>query len=209
MEYLNGFITFEGGEGCGKSTLVASLKKYCDEHNIKSIITREPGGLKECEEIRKVLLSSPTLSPKTQVLLFSACRSHLTEQIIEPAVKDGNIVFCDRYFDSTRIYQGYCGSLNDDDIMQITRYAVGNNIPQKTFFLDLDPIVAFKRKNGADKGDVFEEKDIFFHQKLREGFNYLCKKEPQRFVKIDASQTAEEVFNEVLSILKKENIIKQ
>ena len=204
---MKNFITFEGGEGCGKSTQIELLKKYCEDNNIGYVVTREPGGLKECEEVRTILKSSKDLSPKTQLLLFSACRSHLTEKLIKPALDAGKIVFCDRYFDSTRVYQGFCGNLPDDFIMNITNSAVGDVKPQITFFLDIDPVFAFKRKGGEDKGDVFEEAGIAFHQKVREGFKILAKKEPERFVIIDATQPVEVVFEKVLSVLKKEKVI--
>ena len=204
---MKNFITFEGGEKAGKTTLLEKLKQFCLENNIKAEFTREPGGLKECEYIRTLLKSSPNLSTKTQLLLFSACRSHLCENLIIPSVEQGAIVFCDRFFDSTRIYQGYCGELSDDEIMKVTKVAVQSAIPQLTFFLDIDPVEAFKRKGGADKGDVFEEKGIKFHQKIREGYNILCLKEPERFRKIDASQPADKVFSDVIEILKKEKVI--
>lgn len=203
---MKNFITFEGGEGCGKSTVMESLKTYCNEHNIDCLATREPGGLKECEEIRKILKSSP-LSAKSQLLLFSASRSHLCENLIMPALKQGKIVLSDRFYDSTRVYQGYCGNLSDETIMQITDIAVGDCKPQLTFFLDIDPVDAFKRKGGYDKGDVFEEAGIEFHQKVRQGFLLLCEKEPERFVKIDARKSKEEVFNDILQVLKREKII--
>ncbi|MBQ0017236.1 MAG: dTMP kinase [Clostridiales bacterium] len=204
---MKNFITFEGGEGCGKTTLIQGLKEYCEKNNIPCLTTREPGGIKECEEIRTVLKTSKELSPKTQLLLFSACRSHLTEKLIKPSLMEGKIVFCDRYFDSTRVYQGYCGNLDDDFIMDTTKKAVGDVMPQITFFLDIDPEFAFKRKGGEDKGDVFEEAGIEFHKKVREGFKYLCKKEPERFRTIDATKSIDEVRKEVIEILKKEKVI--
>ena len=203
---MQNFITFEGGEGSGKSTLIGLLADYCQSKNIDYVVTREPGGLVECEKIRQILKQSE-LSPKTQLLLFSASRSHLCENLILPAIKSGKIVFCDRFFDSTRVYQGYCGHLADETIMQITKTAVGECYPQITFFLDIDPQKAFERKGGADKGDVFEQAGIEYHKKVREGYNLLCKKEPNRFVKIDATMPKEEVLNKVIEVLKKENVI--
>lgn len=204
---MKNFITFEGGEGSGKSTLIESLKTYCKEHDVKSIFTREPGGLEECEQIRNILISSPNLSNKAQLLLFSASRRHLCEKLILPALQNGNIVFCDRFYDSTRVYQGYANTLSDDDIMLITDFAVEDVRPQLTFYLDIDPIIAFKRKGGADENDVFEQKDITYHQKIREGYNNLALIEPERIIKIDASQGKQKVFEDVLNVLKKENII--
>lgn len=204
---MRNFITFEGGEGCGKTTLISKLHEYCVEHNIEHIVTREPGGANECEQIRNMLKSTESFSVKTQVLLFSASRSHLCEQLIKPSLDAGKIVFCDRFYDSTRVYQGMNGNIDDELIMQITNFAVKDIKPQITFFLDIDPVDAFKRKGGADQGDVFEQAGIEFHQKVRENFKKLAKKESERFVVIDASQPAEKVFSDVINVLKKEKVI--
>lgn len=204
---MRNFITFEGGEGCGKTTLISKLHKYCAEHNIDHIVTREPGGVNECEQIRNMLKSTESFSVKTQVLLFSASRSHLCEQLIKPSLDAGKIVFCDRFYDSTRVYQGMNGNIDDEMIMQITNFAVKDIKPQITFFLDIDPIDAFKRKGGADEGDVFEQAGIEFHQKVRENFKKLAQKESERFVIIDANQPAEKVFSDVINVLKREKVI--
>lgn len=204
---MKNFITFEGGEGAGKTTLINKLKEYCEQNKIDCVITREPGGLDECEYIRKLLKSSHNLSSNTQLLIFSACRSHLCENLILPNLDSGKIVFCDRFYDSTRVYQGYVSNLSDDYIMQITNVAVGEVKPQLTFYLDIDPTLAFNRKGGADKGDVFEEKSLDFHKKVREGYNKLAKLEPNRIIKIDASQSADKVFLDVLNVLKREKVI--
>lgn len=204
---MKNFITFEGGEGCGKTTVIGLLSNYLTEKGIVHITTREPGGLPENEEIRKILKSSKNLSGRTQLLLFSACRSHLLKEVIKPALERGSIVLCDRFYDSSRVYQGYCGDLSDSQVMSITDFAIDGVIPEITFFLNINPLDAFKRKGGYDKGDVFEEAGMEFHKKVREGFLKLAKEEPDRFVIIDASKPAQEVFEEVLGILKKERVI--
>lgn len=204
---MKNFITFEGGEGCGKTTLINKLHEFCVDNRIEHIVTREPGGVDECEQIRNMLKSTQSFSVKTQVLLFSASRSHLCEQVIKPSLNQGKIVFCDRFYDSTRVYQGMNGNIADDQIMQITYFAVQDVKPQLTFFLDINPVDAFRRKGGADQGDVFEQAGIEFHQKVRENFKILAKKEPERFVVIDASQSAEKVFSDVINVLKKEKVI--
>lgn len=204
---MKNFITFEGGEGCGKTTLIERLHQYFLQHNISHVVTREPGGVKECEEIRSMLKSTESFSVKTQVLLFSASRSHLCEQVIKPSLMQGKIVLCDRFYDSTRVYQGMNGGIDGDTIMAITNFAVGDVKPQITFFLDIDPKVAFNRKGGVDKGDVFEEAGMEFHENVRKNFKLLAQKEPERFVIIDATKTQEEVFDAVLNVLKKEKIV--
>lgn len=206
---MNKFITFEGGEGCGKTTLINNLSNYLNEKGIEHILTREPGGLPLCEEIRKILkyFKNGEIDSRTELLLFSASRATLTSQVIKPALEQNKVVLCDRYFDSTRIYQGYCSGISDEDIMKITDYAVQGLRPTLTFFLNIDPIVAFKRKNGPDSGDRFENLSLNFHQQVREGFLKLAEKESERFKVIDASKPALEVFEDVKKILEEEKVI--
>ena len=204
---MKNFVTFEGGEGSGKSTVIQELIDYCNQNNIDCIATREPGGLAVCEEIRKILKSTQGLSVETQLLLFSASRNHLCQNLIKPNLDSGKIVFCDRFYDSTRVYQGYAGGMSDEDIMLITNYAVGDIKPQVTFFLDIDPVLAFQRKGGCDKGDVFEEAGIEFHNKVREGYHKLAEQEKDRFVVIDATLSKEEVLGKVIKVLKERNIL--
>ena len=204
---MKNLITFEGGEGCGKTTLLNNLKKYLDDNNVDYICTREPGGLEECEKIRDILKTTPNLSAITQLMLFSASRSNLVDKLVLPNLNSGRIVLMDRYYDSSRIYQGYCGDISDEKVMQITNMAIKGAVPQLTFFLDIDPEVAFKRKGGPDKGDVIENAGLEFHHKVRQGFLELAKKEPNRFKVIDATMPADEVFKTVVGILKQEKVI--
>lgn len=204
---MKNFVTFEGGEGSGKSTVIQGLIDYCNQKNIDCIATREPGGLEVCEEIRRILKSTPGLSVETQLLLFSASRNHLCKNLIKPNLEQGKIVFCDRFYDSTRAYQGYAGGMSDDDIMLVTNYAVGDIKPQITFFLDIDPVVAFERKGGCDKGDVIEEAGIEYHKKVRKGYHLLAEKEKDRFVVIDATLPKEEVLNQIITVLKDRGVL--
>ena len=200
-------ITFEGGEGAGKSTLIENLKKYFDEHDVDYVLTREPGGLKICEDIRNILkYSTEEFSKKTEILLFSASRAELVENFIKPKLAEGKIVLCDRFFDSTRVYQGYANGISDDEIMKITNFATDGIVPHVTFFLDIDPKVAFERKGGQDKGDRIEERDLSYHYMVRDGFKMLAKKE-KRIVTLDATQSREQLLFEVLEKLRKEGII--
>lgn len=201
------FITFEGGEGAGKSTLLNLLKDYLDKNNIDYVATREPGGTDECEKIREFVLKSKGISPLSQFLLFSASRSILVDKVIAPSLKQGKIVLCDRYFDSSRVYQGYCDELNDNDICCITNFATNGLIPYITFYLDIDPEVAFKRKQQIDKTDVFETKNLDFHNKVRQGFLNLAKQEPNRFVVIDATKSQQEILDIVINVLKEKGVL--
>ncbi len=200
-------VTIEGGEGAGKTTLIENLKKYFVENNIDFVATREPGGSKVCENIRNILkYSDEKISERAEILLFSASRAQLVDEFIKPKLAEGKIVVCDRFFDSTRVYQGFAGNFDDKEIMDITNFATNGLLPDITFYLDIDPVVAFKRKGGQDKGDRIEERDMSYHQKVRQGFLELVKRE-DRIVKLDATLSEEELLCLVVSKLKQEKII--
>ena len=200
-------VTIEGGEGAGKTTLIENLKKYFVENHIDFVATREPGGSKVCENIRNILkYSDEKISERAEILLFSASRAQLVDEFIKPKLAEGKIVVCDRFFDSTRVYQGFAGNFDDKEIMDITNFATNGLLPDITFYLDIDPVVAFKRKGGQDKGDRIEERDMSYHQKVRQGFLELVKRE-DRIVKLDATLSEEELLTLVVSKLKQEKII--
>lgn len=201
------FITFEGGEGCGKSTLIQGLKDYFDKHGVNYVATREPGGLPLCEDIRNILkYSKQQISKRAEFLLFSASRAQLVEDFIRPQLESGKIVICDRFLDSSRVYQGFANGLADADIMAITNFATGGLMPDLTFYLDIDPQVAFNRKGGRDKDDRIEERDISYHQNVRLGYQRIAKSE-KRFVVLDATMSKQQILDAVLEKLRKENII--
>lgn len=201
------FITFEGGEGSGKTTLIENLKKYLTENDIDFVSTREPGGLKICEEIRNIVkYSTDQISNRTEILLFSASRAELVENYIVPNLKSGKIVICDRFYDSTRVYQGYANGLNDRDIMTITNFATNGLSPDITFYLDIDPATAFERKGGRDAGDRIEARDIEYHNIVREGYKKIAQVE-KRIVVLDATKTREQLLLDVIKKLKAEGII--
>lgn len=201
------FITFEGGEGSGKSTLLQNLRNYLDTHNVDYVITREPGGLKLCEDIRNILkYSTEKIGLRTELLLFSASRAQLVDDFIKPNLDAGKLVLCDRFFDSTRVYQGYAANVDDEEVMKITNFATAGLVPDLTFYLDIDPEVAFKRKGGQDKGDRIEERDLSFHYLVRDGYRKIASKE-KRFVVLDATKSPQEIVDEVIEKLRTENII--
>jgi dTMP kinase len=201
------FITFEGGEGCGKSTLIQGLKDYFDKHDVNYVATREPGGLPLCEDIRNILkYSKQQISKRAEFLLFSASRAQLVEDFIRPQLESGKIVICDRFLDSSRVYQGFANGLADADIMAITNFATGGLMPDLTFYLDIDPQVAFDRKGGRDKDDRIEKRDITYHQNVRLGYQKIAKSE-KRFVVLDATMSKQQILDAVLEKLRKENII--
>ena len=201
------FITFEGGEGCGKTTLIENLKKYLTEHNVDFVATREPGGLKVCEQIRNIVkYSDEEICKRAELLLFSASRAELVENYLVPNLKSGKVVICDRFYDSTRVYQGYASGLTDEEVMSVTNFAINGLKPDITFYLDLDPEIAFARKGGRDAGDRIEARDIEYHNMVREGYKKIASKE-KRFVVLDATRTREELLDDVVSKLKAEGVI--
>lgn len=197
------FITFEGGEGSGKSTQIELLNNYFINKGIKVTKTREPGGSLICEQIRGVLKdgNNGKMGKITELLLFSAARSQHVEDIIAPALDRGEVVISDRFYDSSIVYQGYGRGLGEKLVRQVTKIAIGNTEPNITFYLNIDPNLAFTRKSGPDN-DRFEQSGIEFHQKVREGYLHLAKKE-KRIVVIDASQTIEKVFSDIIEVLEK------
>ena len=201
------FVIFEGGEGSGKSTLIQNLKNYLDAHKVDYVITREPGGLKLCEDIRNILkYSTEKIGLRAELLLFSASRAQLVDDFIKPNLDAGKLVLCDRFYDSTRVYQGYAANVDDDEVMKITNFATAGLVPDLTFYLDIDPEVAFKRKGGQDKGDRIEERDLSFHYMVRDGYRTIAAKE-KRFVVLDATKSPQEIVDQVIEKLRTENII--
>ena len=204
---MNKFVTFEGGEGAGKSTLINNLCDYLNKNKIEYQKVREPGGLALCEKIREILkYSEEPIGQNTELLLFSASRAQLVGEFIKPKLAQGQIVICDRFYDSSRVYQGYANGISDDVVMQITNFATGDLVPQVTFFLDIDPQIAFERKGGRDKGDRIEAKDLAYHNKVRQGYLEIAKKE-DRFVVLDATKTEQELLDIVVKKLKEEKIL--
>ena len=204
---MSKFVTFEGGEGCGKTTLLEGLKAYLNQHNVDYVATREPGGLKICEEIRNMVkYSTEEISKRAELLLFSASRAELVQNYIVPNLKAGKLVLCDRFYDSSRVYQGYANGLSDEEVMNVTKFATNGLVPDITFYLDIDPKVAFERKGGKDKGDRIEQRDLSYHYMVREGYKKIAEKE-DRFVIVDATLSKQEVLEIVLNKLRKEGII--
>lgn len=201
------FVTFEGGEGAGKSTIISMLCQYLCKNNIEFESVREPGGLKLCEDIRSILkYSTEPMSKNTEFLLFSASRAELVNSFIVPKLNEGKFIVCDRFFDSSRVYQGYANGIDDDVIMSITNFATNGLVPSVTFFLDIDPEVAFLRKGGRDNGDRIEARTLDFHKKVREGYLNIAKKE-DRFVILDATQPPQTILEKVINKLKEVNIL--
>ena len=203
------FITFEGCDGCGKSTQLRLLSQYLTENNIPHIFTREPGGGKISEAIREILLNGKNMemTDECEALLYAASRvQHLSDRV-EPALNEGKLVICDRYVDSSFAYQAYARGLGLDFIRKINAFALENYLPDVTVFIDLTPEAAFKRKHGADENDRLEKAGMEFHKRVYEGYKAVAAAEPDRVMCVDGMQTPDEIFADVLKILKEKGCL--
>lgn len=198
------FVTIEGCEGVGKSTLLRGLKDYLETAGRDAVFTREPGGTEVAERIRAVILDpeNAAMTPTAELLLYAAARAQHTEEKIIPAVRDGKLVICDRYSDSTLAYQSYARGLDRGECLAADEIARRGIKPDLTVFLDLSPERGFARKGGADKGDRLEREKIDFHERVYAGFRAIAESDPDRVVAVDASKSREEVLAAVVSLLK-------
>ena len=202
---MNYLITLEGVEGSGKSTLIQYLKEFIEGIGKKVIVTREPGGIEISEQIRSVILDTENtkMDGRTEALLYAAARrQHLVERII-PALKEGNVVLCDRFIDSSLAYQGYARGLGIDEVLSINEFAIGSFMPNLTLYLDLDPQIGLSRirKNKGREVNRLDLEEISFHLKVRDGYEEVIKRFPDRIVRVDANQELDKVFLDTKQIL--------
>ena len=197
------FITYEGCDGCGKSTQLRLLSEYLTKHGIPHFFTREPGGGKISEAIREILLSGKNMemTDECEALLYAASRVQHLKDRVEPALAEGKLVICDRYVDSSLAYQAYARGLGLDFVRKINAYALEKYLPDVTVFIDLTPEAAFSRKHGADQNDRLELAGMEFHKRVYEGYKAVAAAEPNRVACVNGMQTPEEIFNDVLKIL--------
>ena len=203
------FITFEGCDGCGKSTQLKMMSDYLTQAGVPHIFTREPGGGKISEAIREILLSGKNseMTDECEALLYAAARvQHLSDRV-EPALAKGELVICDRYVDSSLAYQAYARGLGTDFITKINAFALENYLPDVTVFIDLTPEAAFRRKKGADENDRLEQAGMEFHNRVYAGYKKLAEENPDRFVCIDGNQTPQEIFEQIVATLKTKNCL--
>ena len=203
------FVTFEGCDGCGKSTQLKMLSTYLTENNIPHIFTREPGGGKISEAIREILLSGKNgdMTDECEALLFAAARVQHLRDRVEPALREGKLVICDRYVDSSLAYQACARELGREFIEKINAYALENYLPDLTVFIDLTPEAAFRRKHGADENDRMEQAGMTFHKRVYEGYSALANEYPERIARVDGERTPTEIFESVLALLKEKNCL--
>ena len=189
------FITFEGPDGSGKTTQISPLSDYLIQKGYSVSITREPGGTVIGDQIRQVLsdLKNTGMHPRSETLLFLAARAQLVEQVIKPNLEKGFIVLCDRYADSTMAYQGY-GHQNDlDQIKNLISFATGGLKPDLTLLFDMDVEEGLQRKAHGCEWNRLDAYSLEFHQRVRQGYHILAESEPERWVKIEAGQSPEEI----------------
>jgi dTMP kinase len=198
------FITFEGGEGCGKSVQSRALYNRLAQSAIPAVLTHEPGGTPLSKKIRGWLKRADNIkiSPLTELLLFNASRTQLLDEVIHPELKKGKVVICDRYTDSTIAYQSYGRGLDIDMVRAVNDIATQGLKPNLTVLLDISAEEGLARKKRRDR---FEQEDIAFHHRVREGYLRLAKEEPQRWLTIDAAQSkakiAEVIWQRVSHLL--------
>ncbi len=203
---MSKFITFEGGEGSGKSTVMKDVATRLEKEGYKLVLTREPGGTPIAEEIRNVILdkANTKMDPRTEALLYAASRrQHLVEKIW-PALERGEIVLCDRYLDSSLAYQGGARGLGVDEVLSINMFATEGEYPDLTLLFDLEPEEGLKRieKNKGREVNRLDLEKLEFHKKVRDNFHVLAKKYSTHYIIIDASKPLNEVEDEVYKIIK-------
>lgn len=197
------FITLEGPEGSGKTSQIPELANFIREKGYQVITTREPGGTSIGDQIRKVLTNfeNTELIPRTEILLFLAARAQLVEQVIKPALSTGKVVLCDRYGDSTLAYQGYGHQLDIETLIKMLAFATDNLKPDLTIYLDIDVEAGLQRKIRKDEWNRLDAYEVAFHQRVRQGYHTLIAKEPERWVKVDASLPLDVVQIKMQSII--------
>ena len=198
------FITFEGIDGSGKSTQIQNLAKYLEEYGFDIIITREPGGSVGGEEIRNLLLQGEVdrWSAETEILLFTAARRDHLERVILPALQDGKIVICDRFTDSTRMYQGMRGPKLRGLVDRLTKEVI-NCDPDLTIIIDIDPEISLERaKSRKTAEERFEDFGIDLQKKMRRGFLDLSKEFSSRIAVVNGQQSVDELAKEIFSLVK-------
>lgn len=199
------FITVEGGEGAGKSTVIARLYEELQARGMNVLLTREPGGIDIAEQIREIILNPAhtQMDKRTEALLYAAARrQHLAEKVI-PALEAGMLVLCDRFIDSSLAYQGHARGLGIDAVYEINRFAIGDCMPELTLFFDVQPETGLARISEARGREVnrLDLEGIRFHELVREGYQLAIDRDPERFVVIDAEQPMEQVYQSALSAL--------
>ena len=196
------FITFEGGEGTGKTTLIVRLKEMLSK-NYDVVSSREPGGSMIAEAIRDIILNPKYdgVTPYTEALLLAAARAQHLDEVIIPALNQHKVVLCDRYIDSSLAYQGYARQLGFDFILSINHYAT-LHMPDLTFYIDLDPEVGISRISNREKYDRLDQETRQFHMDVRKGYQTIAAMYPNRIVTINGNQSINQICNEIEAVIR-------
>ncbi len=199
------FITFEGGDGSGKTTASKYVCEQLKAAGYEVVYTREPGGSNIAEQIRSVILDvkNTLMDSRTEALLYAASRRQHLAEVILPALESGKIVICDRFVDSSLAYQGYARGIGIDEVMQINRFAIENCMPDLTIFFDIEPEVGLQRIHTRDYLDRLENESMAFHHRVHEGYRLVCERYPERIRVIDSSRTIPEVQQQTMQLVMK------
>ena len=197
------FISFEGGDGSGKTTALRYILQELQQRGYDVVYTREPGGSEIAEQIRRVILDvdNTNMEVRTEALLYAASRrQHLVEKII-PALEAGKIVLCDRFVDSSLAYQGYARHIGIDEVYNINLFAIDNYMPDLTIYFDVTPEVGLSRVGSRGGMDRLDKESLTFHQEVHEGYRLVCERYPERIKVINADQSEEEVKQQAMELL--------
>ena len=209
---MKSFITFEGIEGCGKTTQIQLLKECLEKRGYTVVATREPGGTQIGDTIRRILLDSKNsnIDIKTELLLYQAARAQHIKDVIQPSLAEGSIVLCDRFTDATLAYQGYAQDIHPDFIETLNQFATGNLIPDLTILIDCPVEIGLRRardrmaaQRATDREDRFEEKDLDFHQAVRLGYLQIAENNSSRFYIVDGREDPDSAHRSIQSAVLK------
>ena len=199
------FITMEGTDGAGKTTQIKLLEKYFLDSGFEVVCSREPGGTPISEKIREIIIDpeNEEMCPMAEALLYAAARAQHVHEFIEPNLKKGRVVICDRFLDSSIVYQGIARKLGIDNIKDINSYATNGLVPDITFFLRLSPEDGIERKKKQAELDRIEKEKFYFHKKVYDGYVNLAREESERIVQIDALLSVEEISAQIIASIEK------
>ena len=196
-------ISVEGPDGAGKTTQITLLKKYLEKKGYDSIVTREPGGTNISEKIRSLILDRENMEMgrETEMLLYAAARAQLVHEVIKPALEQGKAVICDRYVDSSAVYQGIARGLGIETVYEVNQYAIQGILPDLTIHLDLNAEDGIRRKKDQAELDRMELETMEFHKKVSDGYRQLAKRAPERMKTIDATLPIEEIQERIIQFV--------
>ena len=194
------FITMEGPDGSGKTTQIELLKHYLEQKGYDIVLAREPGGTVISEAIRSIILNPEhqEMSHMTELLLYAAARAQLVNQVIKPAITEGKAVICDRFVESSAVYQGIGRGLGVDTVYEVNNYALGGISPELTIFMNLDAEEGIKRKKNQAELDRMEMEDLSFHKRVVEGYRQLARFYPERIFSVDATLPIETIHSMII-----------